>query len=101
MLDFHNFETSMQELKNLHDKNIKLMDILGNNGLELSDGVETCLLNVLETTMKDTEGWLEWWLYEKGSKIVPFDDTSGLDLTTLSAMYNFLILGGIDNGKVA
>lgn len=47
------------------------------------------LMELLRVVTGDTEGWIEWWLYEDVDKVVSYDGKQ-VKLSTVEKLYDFL-----------
>lgn len=100
MLDFNTFEAALLELKEIHEKGMLLSDVLGTGVIEFTTGLESVLLRILAETSQDSEELICWWLYEDVSKVVTLKSGVAVNLTTPTALYNFLAMEAY-NGKNA
>jgi uncharacterized protein YqgQ len=88
MMNKEKFTKRLNLLKDLNEETYKLANLFKNvtNKVECLQGEITSMIS---EEMKDTEDWVNWWLYEEVEKVVKVNGEK-IELKTIEKLYDFL-----------
>lgn len=96
MITFETFENTINAIKAVMEKDEKLLDLIGEGISMYSHDTIEAMTNLLIDAIKDTGGYISWWMWETNFGEDPemaflYEDEKGRSVASIEDFYSFLV----------